>query len=443
MCRFMNQSESPPSILHRGIYALLDSITIAVYSLIYVIIVVRSIPKEEYGILVLCDSIRYFLILFGDLSVGQGLIKYAAEKDDLELPAVVTHSFLLKLGLTVFSSLVLLLFSNGIAYLFHVPRLAILLRWIPAVLFAVLLNYFVRQLLTAKQRLKQVFWLDLFVLLSFLIILSFFKISGHLTTGVQVIWVVSLSYFLSALPGIWFARNLLKFQKKLQKDWFKRISRFASYSFINSAGVQIYSKIDLFMLAYFASPLGVAIYNVAHLFTNFSTVVNDSMNAIVFPTTAKIDLTLGETGRNRIRKIYETSSGILFLLAIPVTLILFLFPEMILRIIYAGKYQEATSLVRVFAFWGLMHPFYRIAGSIFNGIGKPEINARLTWFGAGVNIIINFGLIPLFGALGAAITALVTTAIILLIYLILLKKRFKIRPLIIDFQYLKKIVASR
>jgi O-antigen/teichoic acid export membrane protein len=197
------------------------------------------------------------------------------------------------------------------------------------------------------------------------------------------------------------------------------------------------------MLGYFATPLSVAVYNIARLFTNFSTVINDSMNTIVFPETAKIDLSSGATSKNRIRQIYEKSSGILFLLAIPVTLALFLFPEFILRVIYAGKYQEAASLVRVFAFWGLMHPFYRIAASIFNGIGKPEMNARLTWFGAGINIIVNLGLIPLLGALGAAITALVTTAIILVIYLILLRKQFAIRPLHIDFQYLKKIVASR
>ncbi|MDI6783295.1 MAG: flippase [bacterium] len=439
----MNQTETTPSIFQRGIYALLDSITIASYSFIYVIIVVRSIPKEEYGVLVLCDSIRIFLVLFSDLALGQALIKYAAEKDKQELPAVLTHSILLKLGLTGLASLGLWLFSGIIAELFHVPRLAVLLRWVPLLLFAIMLNNFARQLLTAKQKLNRVFWIDVMVLVSFLSFFTLFKVTGNLTNGVQVIWTVALSYFICAFPGLWFARDYLKFQTRVQRVWFVQLSRFASYSFMNSAGVQIYSKIDLFMLAYFASPLNVAVYNVAHLFTNFVAVINDSMNALVFPATAKIDLTAGESSRNRIRKIYETSTGILFLLAIPITVTLFLFPEFILRIIYGGKYQDAAALVRIFAFWGLLHPFYRIAASIFNGIGKPELNARLTWLGAGINVTLNLGLIPLLGALGAAITALVTTAVILVVYLILLRKQFAIRPLVIDFEYLNSLLKRR
>lgn len=434
---------SSTTIFKRGIYALLDSITIALYGFIYVITVVRSIPIEEYGILVLCDSIRIFLVLFGDLSVGQALIKYAAEKDESDLPAVITHSVLLKIGITGFTTLILFLFASPIALLFHVPRLAILLRWVPLVLLAVLLNNFMRQVLIAKQNLKQVFWIDIFTLCSFLIILSIFKYFGNLTNGVQVLWIVSLSYSLSAIPGLWFSRKYLKFQNTLQKDWFQRLVRFAKHSFINSAGVQIYTRIDLFMLGYFIGPISVAIYNNARLFTNFSVVINESMNTIVFPETAKVDLSLGTTSRDRIRKIYETSSGILFILAIPVTLIMFFFPEFILQIFYGGKYQEAAPLVRVFAFWGLMHPFYRIAGSIFNGIGKPEVNAQLTWLGAGVNILVNLGLIPLIGSLGAAITALVTTAAILVIYLLLLRKQFAIRPLAIDFVYLKNLIKRK
>ncbi|MCX7918584.1 MAG: flippase [bacterium] len=430
--------------IHRSVYAILDSIIIALFSFVYVITVVRSIPKEEYGVLVLCDSIRVFLILFGDLSIGQALIKYAAEKDDSELPLVNFHSLLLKFILTIFSSSILFFFSEGIATIFHVPRLAILLRWVPLILFAVLCNYFIRQLLIAKQKLKQVFWTDCFVLGNFVFFLTLFKLTGHLSNGIEVIWIVALSYFISSIPGLWFAREYLKFKNQLQIEWLKRITRFASYSFINSAGVQIYSKIDLFMLAYFmVSPMSIAVYNIAHLFTNFATVINDSMNAIVFPESAKIDLSLGEISRERIRKIYETASGFLFLLAIPVTLILFFFPEFILRVFYGEKYQEAASLVRVFAFWGLLHPFYRIAASVFNGIGKPEWNAQLTWFGAVINILVNLALIPKLGVFGAAITSLITSASVLLIYWIILNKQFNIRPLFIDFHYMKNIIFNR
>jgi O-antigen/teichoic acid export membrane protein len=438
---------SSTPIFKRSVYALLDSITIALYGFIYVITVVRSIPKEEYGILVLCDSIRIFLVLFGDLSIGQAMIKYAAEKNELELPAVLTHSLLLKLGITGFSTLILLLFASPIAFSFHVPQLAVLLHWVPLVLIAILFNNFVRQVLIAKQNLKQVLWIDIYILCSFLIILSIFKFTGNLTTGIQVLWIVSLSYFLSAIPGIWFSRHYLKLQNTLQKEWFQRLTRFGKHSFINSAGVQIYTRIDLFMLAYFIAPVSVsaniAVYNIARLFTNFSMVINESMNTIVFPETAKVDLSLGTTSQERIRKIYETSSGILFILAIPVALMLFLFPEFILRIIYAGKYQEAVGLVRIFAFWGLLHPFYRIAASVFNGIGKPEINAWLTWLGAGINIILNLVFIPWLGTLGAAITALITTAVILLIYLVFLRKQFGICPLVIDFAYLNNLLKRK
>ncbi|MFB3897369.1 MAG: oligosaccharide flippase family protein [bacterium] len=434
-------------IYKRGVYALLDSIIIAFYSFIYIITVVRSIPQAEYGILVLCDSIRVFLILFTDLSVGQALIKYAAERDDAELPVVITHSLILKLGLLALSALVLLLFAHPIANICQVPELAALLYWVPLVLSAVMLNNFVRQILIAKQNLKQVLWIDVYILCSFLIILSIFKYSGFLISGVQVLWVVALSNILSALPGFWYSRKYLKFSSIIQRDWFQRLSRFAKHSFINGAGVQIYTRIDLFMLAYFLTsisvPINVAIYNTARAFTSFSVVINESMNTIVFPETAKVDLSLGEPSRERIRKIYETASGVLFLIAIPVTLMLFLFPEFILRLFYGGKYQNAASLVRVFAFWGLMHPFYRIAASVFNGIGKPEINAKLTWVGAGVSILVNMILIPWLGALGAAISALVTTMTILVIYVILLHRQFAVRLLAIDFYYLKSFMNKK
>lgn len=437
---------SSAPIYKRGVYALLDSITIALYSFIYIITVVRSIPQAEFGILVLCDSIRAFLILFSDLSVGQALIKYAAEKDDAELPIVITHSVILKLGLLAFSTLILLVFAHPIANIFQVPELSILLYWVPLVLLAVMLNNFIRQVLIAKQKLKQVLWIDIYILCSFVIILAIFKYTGYLTSGIQVLWVVAASNALSAIPGLWYAGKYLKFVNILQRDWFLRLSRFAKHSFINSAGVQIYTRIDLFMLAYFLAPItvpiNVAIYNVARAFTSFSVVINESMNTIVFPETAKVDLSLGQVSRDRIKKIYETSSGVLFLIAIPITLILFFFPEFILRLFYGGKYQNAASLVRVFAFWGLMHPFYRIAASVFNGIGKPEVNARLTWIGAGINILVNLILIPWLGVLGATITALITTFVILIIYFALLRRQFCIRPFCIEWSYLKNIIRE-
>ena len=108
-----------------------------------------------------------------------------------------------------------------------------------------------------------------------------------------------------------------------------------------------------------------------------------------------------------------TEKSILFLTLglLPVTALFLLFPDLLVRIIYAGRYAEAEPILRIFAFLTFVVPLASIGSNVLMGLGEARRSFIL-----GIEVLVAslaaFVLcIPLWGAVGAGTGYLVASVV--------------------------------
>src|SRR4030067_3598924 len=123
------------------------------------------------------------------------MIKYISERDAAEQPAILFNSFVFKIVLWVVCTAVLVALSFNPGILFEGDRVGELLRLLPVLMLAMLLNNLPKQFLTAKLDIKRVFILDLSLFALFLI--GFYFFSGWLVSAGRVILFLSAIYIIN------------------------------------------------------------------------------------------------------------------------------------------------------------------------------------------------------------------------------------------------------
>lgn len=176
---------------------------------------------------------------------------------------------------------------------------------------------------------------------------------------------------------------------------------------LSSIAVIIYMKIDQIMLGYIATQKDVGIYNVAVKLSELPYFVATYIMMSVYPILVR----LYEQNKNKYIEnkffIYRLMSFLAF------SIVIFISPlsEFIVDIIYGEDYLFASTVMKIH----LISMFW-----VFNGvaqsrkniiIGFQKINMGMTIIGAIINLILNFLLIPHYGAVGAAIATVVAQAV--------------------------------
>ena len=416
-------------LLNNSIFAVLDNGVVAIFGLFYTIFMAQVLTKEEYGIVILFDVIRHICTIFM-VALVQALVKYVAEKQDIN--SITSAAFLLLFMYLGICSTILILLSPKISSILHVPELAPLLQWLPLLLFLSVFYFIGQGVYWGLQKMHVVFLVD--ALFSFVFIISSLYMSkiGKLSTAQDVYWLFIIARFVSAIAAFIFTLFKVRFEKpkfiNVHQLW-----RYIQPVFINSLGVLGYSRLDRLILGIFLSPIAVASYNAAAIVFNAFMLINQTMSMLLLPRASRESRNTSVENRNfTLRRFYVLSSVSFTILSLPFVLLLILAPEIIAEILYRGKYPEITSLLVIFALWGLTLPFSRAAASILNGVGKPQINAYITWFVLIISILLNALLIPIAGIFGAAISTLFVSLMSLGGYLLVMRKVFGLR--ISDFK---------
>ena len=87
-------------------------------------------------------------------------------------------------------------------------------------------------------------------------------------------------------------------------------------------------------------------------------------------------------------------------------------------ILYAKDFFVAWRYVPVLVIANVFNILSSFMGTVYTGAKKTKMLSISTMIGAGSNILLNFALIPLFGAMGAAMSTVVSYAIIQLIRIV-------------------------
>src|SRR5690554_2609025 len=176
--------------------------------------------------------------------------------------------------------------------------------------------------------------------------------------------------------------------------------------YLGSIFAVIYLKVDQVMLRWFEGSESVGIYAVAAQLSEAWYFVPAAIVASFFPKLIK----LREESEAQFNKRLQQLFDLLFILAACVAVIMTLLSEWLIFLFFGDHYAESANIL-VIHIWAAIFIFMRAAFSKWILIQNALIFSLVTQgLGALVNVVLNYFLIPEFGAQGAAYATLISYA---------------------------------
>jgi O-antigen/teichoic acid export membrane protein len=148
--------------------------------------------------------------------------------------------------------------------------------------------------------------------------------------------------------------------------------------------------------------------------------VGEVFNKVTFPIYSKLD---GDT--QRIKKAFLKTLLIIICFVVPFGLIVFYFPEQIIKIILGEKWLVAVPVLQVLAIFGSLKAITNSFFSLFLGIKKQEVVTFVTLFSTIILAALLYPLIKIFGILGAGFATIIATISTIPLFIYFFFKYFK------------------
>ncbi|HEX7574215.1 MAG TPA: oligosaccharide flippase family protein [Bacteroidota bacterium] len=383
--------------LAKGVWGLADKALPVVYGIGYVWLVIRVLPEEEFGNFVLVQEV--FLVISGLATAFalQPLLKFSSE-ENAHLDGIVSAALMLNAFFIAAASLVVVGCSVPAGKVFNSPSLTPLMLYVPAMLGASFFRNFTLTLLQAQFRVQEVFWTDAvhFVGAPFLVwVMS----RLHMFDSALDLVIINLvSLFASSMAGLWFARKLMRIRVRPPGSAVRKLWDYGKYSLGGVVSSLFSTKADSFILAAFTGPVQVAVYNSAKVFVRVYEMAAQVVQMFVLPAASRLS---SQGSFASLKAMTEKSILFLTLGLLPVTVLFLAFPEILVRVLYAGKYPEAGPILRIFSFLTFVVPLSAIGSNVLMGLGEARLSFILGMQVLIASLAAFLVCIPPWGAMGA------------------------------------------
>jgi len=138
-------------------------------------------------------------------------------------------------------------------------------------------------------------------------------------------------------------------------------------------------------------------------------IISSSFGSIFMPIITEL------YSQHRTKELKETNATVtkwIFLTVLPLVLLMIMFSERVLRILYGLDYIAGASALSILAFAYLIISVFRPTNQIISTIGRTRLIMVNTTVGAVFDVILNFYLIPVYGINGAAVATAISIIIV-------------------------------
>ena len=262
---------------------------------------------------------------------------------------------------------------------------------------------------------------------------------ARVTIIAQIISTIALVFAalnhasITVLVAMWATCNLIQ---GLMLFFISRAWRMLSFSLVDSAVIRgfsrevlpvlimiiathLYVRIDVIMLSYFTSESVVAQYGAGYLFLDQLMILSHLMIGALFPNFARAAVDSNED----FRVLYQGILMIFCKYLFPIAFLIAIFAKPLLGVVYGQEYAIAWPSLSILMIAAVCAWINGPSGTIFISLKKQHIYMWATLLSLLVNVLGNVLLIPIFGAVGAAISTVLTELAICLFCLYWIHKQ--------------------
>jgi len=373
------------------------------------IIIIRYLTPAQFGIISLAGVIFSITGTLTSLGLPEGLTRQASyflgRGQSEKAKAIFKAGLVLSLIIGLVVAVALFILSNLFAEFFDVPDLSWVLKMYSVSFpFGMLAGVYFSVFRTYER-------VDIKVIFEDLLpnILKLSLIATVVVLGLSFYWAV-IAYVLPAIISgavflVYSLKNIdLKTSENYLKYW-KPLILFSLPLLIQMILGMVITWTDTIMIGYYLNPTEVGLYNGAQPLAKLMQTFLTAVIFLYFPIASQL------YARNQIKEMGRTYAIItkwLMSASLPIFLVLFLFPDVVLWLLYGEKYVPAANVLKILALGFFIHTMLGPNGITLIAAGKPNIPMAASFAAAIVNVIFNFVLIPLLGITGAAVASVLT-----------------------------------
>jgi len=401
-------------ILHFGLHILLG----------------RVLGPGIYGLYALGFSISGVVREVSSLGLHQGIVRFGAlykgEGDKARLKGTLISALVISLLSSILVSVLLFFFSQFIAVrMFNKPDLVSVIKILSiSIPFYVLMTM---SAYTARAFHKMEYAAGLVgifhpIVNAFLVGLAFwlgFKLNGAL-------FGFLFSTVLSALLGFYFIWKIFPdIISPLNPTYeTRKLLRFSLPLLITGIALLFMTQTDRLMLGWLASSKDVGIYNAAAVVALQIMLIMNALTASFSPMISDL-YNRGKMGE--VRKLFQITARWGIILSLPLALVIILFSKNILAF-FGSDFTYGWSALVTLSFAQLIVASRGLTVSMLIMSGKQNVELFNTLALAGLNILLNFWLIELYGIFGAAVATTVSIGLLSIVRLLEVKLLLGMQP---------------
>jgi O-antigen/teichoic acid export membrane protein len=167
------------------------------------------------------------------------------------------------------------------------------------------------------------------------------------------------------------------------------------------------------LLSLFWGEFAVGLYDAAWKLIRLGAVVANSFTTAVFPYISRLYL----DARDTFHQLSQQSIKYILIMVVPAALCISIFAEQLVLFLFDGQYADSASILRVIA-WLLIPQFLNpFLSRVLYARGQQRRSLIVSLVGLTVFVAVAFVLIPQYGALGTAWTAVLSSYAALVCYI--------------------------
>ncbi len=375
----------------------------AFFSFIFTWFVARALSVSEFGVFSAVSNLVYIISPLVDLGISGGLIEFASyfksRGEEEKAKEFVKAAFVARFLLLLLACMILVIISPFWGDNLFASSDFYLSLWTVAILLGIFWSYFFSSTLQAYRRFIASAAVDNAYAAGRVMFVVFLSIGGlTLYKALGAFALAGVVAFLAAFVAFGFSF----LNTKPSFSIYKKLISFSGWLGVNRILSSISGRADIQMLAALAGATVTGYYSVASRLAFFIVVLSSSFASVISPRLAS----MGDREKEKvfIKKsllaVFAISLGVVVWVLLARPFVLFLFGE---------KYENSIVIFQWLAL--SMIPFVFTAPSvsaIIYSLKKPKYIGLFSIFQTALIIILNYLLIPRFGAFGPTITFGVT-----------------------------------